>query len=154
MSMELGLDHAPVTEAWNDSLTGDYLWSNANLGEAVPDVMTPCTWSLLRVLAEETAGLPSIGGYPLMGNIGGRFYMNLSVSASLAVVFGMKIETVIERNSVFFGLIPAELEIPLIPFSRWRLLPALLMERARPSKAGAGLPRLCFDALRCAACSD
>jgi phosphohistidine swiveling domain-containing protein len=131
MSMELGLDHAPVTEAWNDSLTGDYLWSNANLGEAVPDVMTPCTWSLLRVLAEETAGLPSIGGYPLMGNIGGRFYMNLSVSASLAVVFGMKIETVIERNSVFFGLIPAELEIPLIPFSRWRLLPALLPEIVR-----------------------
>lgn len=70
MSMELGLDHAPATETWNDSLTGDYLWSNANLGEAVPDVMTPCAWSLLRVLAEETAGLPSIGGYPLMGNTG------------------------------------------------------------------------------------
>ncbi len=131
MSMELGLDHAPATETWNDSLTGDYLWSNANLGEAVPDVMTPCAWSLLRVLAEETAGLPSIGGYPLMGNIGGRFYMNLSVSASLAVVFGMKMKTVIDRNSVFFGLIPDDMQIPLIPFSRWRLLPALLPEIVR-----------------------
>ncbi len=33
----------PATEEWNDSLSGDYLWSCANVGEAVPDVMTPCT---------------------------------------------------------------------------------------------------------------
>ena len=35
-----------AAEEWNDSLSVDYLWTKGNLGEAVPDVMTPCTWSL------------------------------------------------------------------------------------------------------------
>jgi pyruvate,water dikinase len=39
----------PVTGEWNDSLKGDYLWSNVNVSEAVPDVMTPSTWSLWRI---------------------------------------------------------------------------------------------------------
>jgi len=34
----------------NESLTGDALWVNANVGEAIPDVVTPLTWSLLRQL--------------------------------------------------------------------------------------------------------
>ena len=34
-------------EQWNDSLAGDYLWTNGNLGEALPDVMTPATWSFI-----------------------------------------------------------------------------------------------------------
>ncbi len=36
-----------MSEEWNDSLTGDYLWTSVNVGEAVPDVMTPCSWSLI-----------------------------------------------------------------------------------------------------------
>jgi hypothetical protein len=36
----------PITGEWNDSLSGEFLWSNVNLSEAVPDVMTPSTWSL------------------------------------------------------------------------------------------------------------
>jgi pyruvate,water dikinase len=32
-----------VMAQWNDSLDGDYLWSNGNVGEALPDVMTPAT---------------------------------------------------------------------------------------------------------------
>lgn len=35
--------HNPIISEWNDSLTGDYLWSKANLSEAVPNVMTPST---------------------------------------------------------------------------------------------------------------
>jgi hypothetical protein len=28
-------------DGWNDSLVGDYLWSNVNFGEAITAVMTP-----------------------------------------------------------------------------------------------------------------
>jgi pyruvate,water dikinase len=38
-----------LCDPWNDSLTGDYLWTSTNLGEAIPDVMTPCTWSLVQI---------------------------------------------------------------------------------------------------------
>jgi hypothetical protein len=38
----------PVTGEWNDTLTGDTLGSSVNTREAVPDVMTPYTWSALR----------------------------------------------------------------------------------------------------------
>ena len=37
-------------EQWNDSLDGDYLWGNGNVGEALPDVMTPATWSFVELL--------------------------------------------------------------------------------------------------------
>ena len=43
----LGFD--PVTGEFNDSLTGDYVWSCVNLGEAVSVVMTPFTWSVMRM---------------------------------------------------------------------------------------------------------
>ena len=39
---------SPVTGQFNDSLTGDYLWSNVNFGAAVTEVMTPL---LLRAAA-------------------------------------------------------------------------------------------------------
>jgi rifampicin phosphotransferase len=39
-------------EVWNDSLDGDYLWTSANLAEAIPDVMTPSTWSRRRRLRQ------------------------------------------------------------------------------------------------------
>ncbi len=41
--------HNLATGEWNDSLTGEFLWSNVNVSEAVPDVMTPSTWSLWRI---------------------------------------------------------------------------------------------------------
>ena len=45
----------PATGEWNDSLTGDFLWTNTNFMEAVPDVMTPSTCSLVRILHFDTA---------------------------------------------------------------------------------------------------
>ena len=42
-------------EQWNDSLAGDYPWSNGNLGEALPDVMTPATWSFVELLMSRMA---------------------------------------------------------------------------------------------------
>ncbi|MGH3152666.1 MAG: PEP/pyruvate-binding domain-containing protein [Streptosporangiaceae bacterium] len=67
-------------EQWNDSLAGDYLWSNGNLGEALPDVMTPATWSFIEVLMSRMTFPPSLPGYRGYGRIGGRFYANVSMS--------------------------------------------------------------------------
>ena len=68
-----------VTGEWNDSLTGDYLWTNANFGEAFPDVMTPFTWSMVeRYLHANGVGREKTR-YPLVGNIGGRLYINQSL---------------------------------------------------------------------------
>src|SRR4029079_1924647 len=85
-------DPSPPTEAWNDSLAGDYLWTSGNVGEAVPDVMTPCTWSLVKIFLDDTLPMPSMDGHSLSGNIGGRLYINLSSIATLAAAFGMNPE--------------------------------------------------------------
>ncbi|MFI6903182.1 PEP/pyruvate-binding domain-containing protein [Nonomuraea sp. NPDC050394] len=115
---------AEEVEEWNDSLTGQYLWTSGNLGEAIPDVMTPVTWSLVRLFIREAMSASAIPGYRLVGNIGGRFYLNLSIAISAAKAFGMSgrlgaIEQV-------FGRIPPGLDVPLLPASRWQLIKAML----------------------------
>ena len=58
---------------WNASLAGDYLWSNVNFGEAVTETMTPLTWSVIQFTLKDWVFLP---GYPTVGNIGGKPYLN------------------------------------------------------------------------------
>ena len=80
------LQARPITSLrveWNDSLDGDYLWSNGNVGEAIPEVMTPVTWSLVRVLSSM-----AIGPHRISGNIGGRFYLNISTYTALGTAIG------------------------------------------------------------------
>ncbi len=116
----------PATGEWNDSLRGHYLWTNANFGEAVPDVMTPMTWSLLQLYGRETFTIPLPGQHPLFGNIGGRFYMNASLAASMFTALGYSRERIADQMREFFGYLPTDTAIPLIPFSRWAVLRALL----------------------------
>lgn len=73
----------------NDSLRGDFVWSNVNVGEAVSDVMTPLNWSIMRVAFEEISMLP---GYNMLGNIGGRPYNNISVVVSTLRLAGRNVE--------------------------------------------------------------
>jgi len=109
------LQARPITaleEVWNDSLRGDYLWTCANLGEAVPSVMTPATWSVAQVLAQ-----PPIGGHPTAGNIGGRFYLNLS--AVLAVGSALGLGGPARRLAAeVFGHLPDGVRVPALPMSR------------------------------------
>jgi phosphohistidine swiveling domain-containing protein len=118
--------HNPAAGEWNDSLAGDYLWTSANYGEAVPDVMTPCSWSLLRIVLDDVE--PSIGPYRVYGNICGRLYKNLSIDASLAAAFWISPRRFAGMIEDAFGRIPEGLEIPVIRLSRWRLLRTLLPE--------------------------
>ncbi|MFW6098245.1 MAG: PEP/pyruvate-binding domain-containing protein, partial [Chloroflexota bacterium] len=110
------------TGMWNDSRTGDYLWSNANFGEALPEVMTPLTWSLVQIYFDETFGNPLPGDHRLAGNIGGRLYVNLSLFASMMKALGFSRERMNSETEEFFGNLPEDVDVPLIPFSRLDVL--------------------------------
>ncbi|MFC5745882.1 PEP/pyruvate-binding domain-containing protein [Actinomadura rugatobispora] len=132
-----------ATEAWNDSLAGDHLWSNGDLAEAVPDVMTPSTWSLVRLFMDETLAVPRLGGYRAYGNIGGRLYMDLSVAAALAGASSLGMgrgtrESLLEES---FGRLPPEAEIPSLPMSRAEIAREVLPKAARAARRGRALRR-------------
>jgi phosphohistidine swiveling domain-containing protein len=112
----------PQTGEWNDSLSGDYLWSSVNTREATPDVMTPYTWSTMRFGFAQMTMLP---GYLIVGNICGRIYNNGSVGATAFRALG-------KRNSFdassreMYGIDPNDIgkwDVPLLPLDiRDRLL--------------------------------
>ncbi|TMR92097.1 PEP/pyruvate-binding domain-containing protein [Nonomuraea basaltis] len=110
----------PQVEEWNDSLKGEYLWTAGNLGEAIPDVMTPVTWSFVRLFIHEAMSASTLPGFDLVGNIGGRFYMNLSIVYSIAEAMGMKSRLGAIEN--VFGKIPPALDVPKVKISRWEIV--------------------------------
>lgn len=118
--------HNPRTGEWNDSLTGDYLWTNSNFGEALPDVMTPLTWSLIQAFQAVSLPITIPGGHPMMGNIGGRFYLNMSLPASIFIVLGMNRARLKYESEEFFGNLSDDTEVPIIPFGRWKMLKIFL----------------------------
>jgi rifampicin phosphotransferase len=149
---------AGSAEQWNDSLDGDYLWSNGNLGEALPDVMTPATWSLVELFMPREISPPTLPGYKGWGRVGGRFYMNVSMSASLGRVAGISVRRFVRLTEPVFGKLPPAPEIPLVRLPRWRvtrlMVPVFVttMSRARRnhkrlSEFVAGAPGRC-DGLR------
>ncbi len=114
----------PVTGDWNDSLVGQFLWSNANVSEAVPDVMTPSTWSLWWIFHYEANPVQFPGAYPFCGNVCGRPYFNLSLLVSAYRAIGRDARK--ELQSDFIGSAPADLDIPIVPFSKVAVYRAML----------------------------
>ena len=107
-------------ERWNDSLAGDYLWSNGNLGEAFPAVMTPATWSFVELLMSRMTFPPSLPGYRGYGRIGGRFYANVSMSISLEALAGISPRRFAALFGPVLGKLPPVEEIPRPRLSRWK----------------------------------
>ena len=139
--------HNPAAGEWNDSLAGDFLWTRANYGEAVPDVMTPCTWSLVQILIDNAD--PSVGPYPF-GNIGGRLYKNLSEAASLVAAFGVSPRRFAGMIETGFGKLPEGVEIPIVRLSLWGLLrkslPVVIHDMSRMSANLKRLPAFLVEA--------
>lgn len=113
----------------NQSLDTDALWSSNNVGEAVPDVMSPFTWSLLHQMDLECQKIPR---YFMFGNICGRAYSNISVMISALKLFGYSIPKSKELIGDIFGRIPDPLEIPIYPFQLSHMVPEMLI-RAKKS---------------------
>ena len=141
-------------EQWNDSLAGDYLWSNGNLGEAFPDVMTPATWSFVELLMTRMTFPPSLPGYRGYGRIGGRFYANVSMSISLEALAGISPRRFAALFGPVLGKLPPVEEIPRPRLPRWKairlMVPAAvaLLRRVRASQKRmpqflAGAPGRC-----------
>jgi len=121
----------PITGVWNDTRAGHFLWSATNLMEAQPRVLTPFTASLRPYLESQGGPTLSVKGYPLNGIIGGRFYANISVQVSaFAPMFKGDARRAYREMSGWWGDLPADMEIPLLPLTRqeWQetLLPELL----------------------------
>lgn len=119
----------PDTYEWNDSLSGDFLWVNTNIGEAMPEVLTPLTWALARALDNEINIVP--GYYSLSGNICGRAYTNVNMSLSILSAFGVSIKRGLSIMTITFGRIPEEISIPVYPFSQLSLLKVIIPRLAR-----------------------
>ncbi|MBN1935538.1 MAG: hypothetical protein JW934_12795 [Anaerolineae bacterium] len=107
--------HNLATGEWNDSLIGDYLWTSTNFGEAFPDVMTPLTWSMAQKYIEAVLPVQKNFTMPMMGNIAGRLYFNISLGMSLAIAIGLSKEKLLRRAAETFGRIPPQIEIPIVP---------------------------------------
>jgi len=67
------------------------VWSRANLGEALPGAATPLTWSIARSFSDKgfreafgALGCHVPRGTVLVGNVHGRFYLNLSAFMRIA----------------------------------------------------------------------
>ncbi len=140
------------TGDWNDSLTGDFLWSRNNFGEARPDVMSPFTYSLSEKVWSEISFLP---GYHLSGNICGRYYANVSVAISMSMAMGKSKDAALAMMKGLLGNVPEDLEIPLIPLPRSVMLLALprMIRLGMKEKAGGkGIPQfLAMNPARCRA---
>jgi phosphohistidine swiveling domain-containing protein len=136
MSNKNGYD--PVTGTWNDSLTGDYLWSRNNFGEGRPDVMAPFTFSVTDKVWRTISILP---GYSMAGNICGRFYANVSVSMTMLTTLGKSVEAAKEQMAGMLGNVPEELEIPQVSLRRSTMLLAMpkMIRLAMREKAGTKL---------------
>jgi phosphohistidine swiveling domain-containing protein len=117
--------YEPTTGEWNDSFTGDFLWSNANFSEAVPETMTPLTWSVWLIFHSISPVRVPLT-VPGAGNIAGRPYVNVSLIVSVFRSLGMSQQDAIRRGQDLFGLVPDEVEVPVLPVSRFTLLRSAL----------------------------
>ena len=131
----------PITGEWNDSLRGDFLWTNVNAAEARPDVMTPLTWTLGEVVRRENQPMP--GNYPFIGNIGGRIYVNVSLTLSMFRALGVNPQRMLKRMEDLLGPIPAGMDVPIFPLPRsaiFSIMPHMVRIRKKEKAAPAKVP--------------
>jgi pyruvate,water dikinase len=105
----------PANGEWNDSLTGDFMWINTNIGEALSIVMTPFTSSVICSFYDELNVLP---GYATAGNIGGRAYQNGTVMYSALKAIGKKPEELSQEMSLGDANEFAKLRLPTLNLPR------------------------------------
>jgi pyruvate,water dikinase len=107
----------------NENLAEDTIWVNTNVAEAIPDVVTPLTWSIVRALDIETNLIP--GYYLWSGNICGRIYTNIGKRLSAITAMYGSPKMGIRLLGEVFGQLPENLTIPVWPISRTRLIKAM-----------------------------
>lgn len=98
------LETTPGTASSPDAATSPHanpeervVWSNANAGEVLPDVVSPMTWSVVNHLLQVIFGTifhragVDLGDRPIVGLVAGRGYFNVSVlTASMRRITAMR----------------------------------------------------------------
>lgn len=98
----------------NDSLSGEYLFSKTNVGEIFMRPLSPMTHSVLDAIFDML-------GIPLIRNVHGQAYCNVSGMCSILVAFGLSKQRAYAAISDIAGNLPANAEIPVYPYEK-RLL--------------------------------
>jgi phosphohistidine swiveling domain-containing protein len=131
-----------VMTEWNDTFTGDYLWTNMNVGEVFPTTTTPSTWSVWQELLRNM----SLGDIPAYGNIAGRLYLNYSLTYSFLLKTTRKHERAMGVIEDAIGVPPAGVDVPSFPVS-WgtivfRLVPREFGNELKKNKLRKTAPEL------------
>jgi phosphohistidine swiveling domain-containing protein len=128
-------------EEWNATFTGDYLWTNMNVGEVFPTTTTPGTWSVWQELLTNM----SLGDIPAYGNIAGRLYLNYSLTYSFLLKTTRKHERAMAVIGDAIGTPPAGVDIPSFPVSwgtiLFRLVPREFGNEVKKNKLRKAAPR-------------
>jgi len=140
----------PVTGERNDSYSGDYLWTNANVGEAFIGVMTPCTWSMVQGAFRILLPMLFVEGHQPMGLIGGRVYMNYSLVLEMGAALRVSPRSFAARVATIFGRIPEGVEVPRVPLPALPLIAGIFRNARRIRADVRRLPAfLAGSAARC-----
>lgn len=115
-------DDRSAPDPWNDSRTTYALWTSTNVGEAMPDVLTPAAWSMVQVFLNDAMATSSIPPHLGYGQIGGRVYLNLAVMYGLARLLGVSERRMRAMTQEVLGRVPDELPVPPLRASRLKLL--------------------------------
>ncbi len=106
------------------------VWTNMNVGEVLPDVVSPLTWSFLdqALFSWFREMLKSMGfdvsRSPLIGRVGGRIYFNLNTVVALirALPGGRNMDLTALMGGQHGRMDIVEQHLPRVTLSRWRLL--------------------------------
>ncbi|HSR33341.1 MAG TPA: PEP/pyruvate-binding domain-containing protein [Anaerolineae bacterium] len=136
----------PVTQDWNSTHIGDYLWSEP--GGVYPSVMTPATWSVHQIIFGH-----KVGSLSFMGNIGGRLYLNFSHMYTMLRTIGRNHQQALDTFLLSTGVLPQGVEVPRTVLTLLDILrsasPRFLLQQRRMMKDMdaflAALPERCRD---------
>ncbi|MBQ7989776.1 MAG: hypothetical protein IJ251_01860 [Oscillospiraceae bacterium] len=103
----------------NDSLEGELLLSKTNVGEIFLRPVSPVTYSMLRNICETI-------GIPLISNVCGQLYLNISGVCSMIMSFGVSKKKAFSLIREIAGGIPEGIEIPVYRFDRRKIGKSLL----------------------------
>ncbi|QEE17975.1 PEP/pyruvate-binding domain-containing protein [Promethearchaeum syntrophicum] len=119
----------PETGEWNDTLTGSFIWTSNNAGEAAEDVVVPFTWSYFQKTFNEISEI--IPGFHSMGNICGRIYFNVSFMLTLYNVLGKNPEETVEEIAEILGRVPEGITMPILPYPKMAIM-KFIMKNSKP----------------------
>ena len=122
----------PVTTLVDCAAEDRIVWSNVNIGEAMPEPAPPLAHSGFRIFARDLLGYigrlagvdMSSGDLPLFKEIAGREYFNLNLR--MGMVRGIPLVGRMDMSELLGGLaeseMPAPEDIPAVRTSRWKSL--------------------------------